>query len=154
MDTNEGTSSISPSYSSEKADTTTEIARLRIEFEKQQEYIGEVVQSYDLEVTTHLVQYEGDDDQSMKHPAHKRKREELDSESEQELKKDLHNARQEISNLNCILKDKDETIRLLTENSSVQAKKGETLASGDKLLQKENSILNEKLKNSKKQSGA
>ena len=153
MDTNKGTSSISPSCSSGKTDTTTEIARLRMELEKQQEHIGEIVQSYDLEVRTlkeRLVQYEADDDQSTKHPAHKRKREELDSESEQELKKDLHNARQEISNLNCILMDKDETIRLLTENSSVQAKKVETLASGDKLLQKENSILNEKLKNSEK----
>ena len=152
-DTNEGTSSTSPSCSTEKTDMTTEIARLRMELEKQQEHIGEMVQSYDFEVRTlkeRLVHYEADDDQSTKHPAPKRKREELDSESEQELKKDLHNARQEISNLNCILKDKDEAIRLLTENSSVQAKKVEALASGDKLLQKENSILNEKLKNSEK----
>ena len=44
-DTNEGTSSTSPYCSTEKSDMTTEIA-------KRQEYIGEMVQSYDFEVRT------------------------------------------------------------------------------------------------------
>ena len=118
----------------------TEIASLRMELEKQQENIGDIVQSYDSEVNRlneRLKQYE---DEDLEKSAKKRKRtSEEDRIESSTVCEDIHSLKEEMHTLSKAMKEKNRNIDILHQrNKSLTELLNERETELEKVLEKIN----------------